>query len=151
MLLWAQLKSCLKLAKKTSEEKMSAKELTKRRVILEKRNDNLKEMKQKIKVEPVMSEQGDIKFEHVENLCQAISRLGLIPMDPSKCETLFPTMTVKKTSKFMIILKNRNNSPVSNGGKELNVFVKSIRDDKAKIRSIIHCHKMWILPDIHHR
>ena len=103
MLLWAQLKSCLKLAKKTSEEKMSAKELTKRRVILEKRNDNLEEMKQKIKVEPVMSEQGDIKFEHVESLCQAISRLGLIPMDPSKCETLFPTMTVKKTSKFVTV------------------------------------------------
>ena len=130
MLLWTQLKNCLKLTKKTSEEKMSAEELTKRRVILEKRRDNLKEMKQKTKLEPVMSEQGNIKFEYLENLCQAISKLGLIPMDPSKCETLFPMMTAKKTTKFMIILKNRNNNPVSNGGKELDIFIKSIRDDK---------------------
>ena len=131
MLLWTQLKNCLEIMKKTSEEKIRAEELTKRRIILEKRSDNLKEMKQKIKLEPVMSEQGEINFECVEHLCQAVSKLWLIPVDPSKCETLFPTMTVKKKTAFMIILKNRNNNPVSNGSEELTVCIKNIRDDKA--------------------
>ena len=136
MLLWTQLKNCLELMKKTSEEKMRAEELTKRRIILEKQSDNLKEMKRQIRLEPVMSEQGVITFEYVEHLCQAVNKLRLIPLDPSKCGVVIPTITVKNKTTFMVILKNKNNNPVSDGSKELTVFVKNRDDEAVHVTSI---------------
>jgi len=38
---------------------------------------------------------------------------------------------VKKKTTLMIMLKNRNNNPVSENSEELNVLIKNIRDDKA--------------------
>jgi len=40
-------------------------------------------------------------------------------------------MIVKKKTTLMIMLKNKNNNPVSKSSKELNVFIKNIKDDKA--------------------
>jgi len=38
---------------------------------------------------------------------------------------------VKKKTILMIMLKNKNNNPVSGSNEELNVLIKNIRDDKA--------------------
>jgi len=38
---------------------------------------------------------------------------------------------VKKKTTLMIMLKNKNNNPVSESSEELNVLIKNIRDDKA--------------------
>ena len=130
MLLWTQLKNCLEVMKKTSEEKIKIEELTKRRIILEKRSDHLREMKEKLKLQPVMSERGNIDFKHVEQLCQLVGKLWLIPLDPSKCEVTIPPMIVKKKSTLMIMLKNENNNPVTDGSKDLTVFIENIRDGK---------------------
>jgi len=38
---------------------------------------------------------------------------------------------VKKKTTLMIVLKNKNNNPVSESSEELNVLIKNIRDDTA--------------------
>ena len=133
MLLWTQLKNCLELMKKTNEEKMRAEELIKRRMILEQRSDHLKEMKKRLKLKPwpVMSEQKEVRFENLHHLHQAVNKLGYNPVDPSKCEVVIPPVIVKKTMTLMIMLKNKNNNPVTNCSEELNVFIEIVRDGKA--------------------
>ena len=137
MLLWTQLKNCLKLMKNTDEGKMRAEELTKRRMILEQRSDHLKEMKKRSRLQPVTSEQAEPEFENIERLCETINKLGCIPVDPSKCEVVIPPVIVKKKTTLMIMLKDKNNNPVIDASKELNVFIENTRDSEAtKVRTI---------------
>ena len=137
MLLWTQLKNCLELMKNTDEEKMRAEELTKRRIILEQQSDYLKEMKNRSRLEPVMSEQAKPEFDNIEQLSQTIRLLGYIPLQPSKCEVVIPPVIVKKKTTLIIMLKNKNNNPVTNASKELNVFVENIRGGEAiQVRAI---------------
>ena len=133
MLLWTQLKNCLELMKNTGEGKMRPEELTKRRMILEQRSDHLKEMKKRSKLKPwpVMNEQKEVEFNNIEQLLQAVNKLGHIPVDPSKCEVVFPPVIVKKTTTLMITLKNKNANTVTDASKELNVFIENIRDGEA--------------------
>ena len=131
LLLWTQLKNCLELMKNTDEGKMRAEELTKRRMILEERSDHLKEMKKRSKLKPwpVMNEQKEVEFKNIEQLLQAVNKLGYIPVDPSKCEVVIPPVIVKKTTTLMIMLKNKNAN--TDASKELNVFIENIRDGEA--------------------
>ena len=131
MLLWTQLKNCLELLEKTNEEKMRAEELTKRRRILEQQIDHLKEIKKISSLEPVISEQGKPEFENIETLCRTVNKFPFLPVDPSKCEVVIPPVTVKKTMTLMIMVKNKNNNPVTNCSEELNVFIENVRDGKA--------------------
>ena len=131
MLLWTQLKNCLEMMKNTGEGKMRAEELTKRRMILEQRSDHLKEVKKRSRLEPVMSEQVEPEFDNIEQLSQAIKLLGYTPLDPRKCEVIIPRVIVKKKMTLMIMLKNKNNNPLDNAGKELSVFIENIGDDEA--------------------
>ena len=131
MLLWTQLKNCLELMKNTGERKMRAEEFTKRRMILEQRSDHLKEMKKRSRLQLVMSEQAEPEFEDIEQLCEAVSKLGFVPVDPSKCKVVIPPVIVKKKTTLMITLKNKNNNPVTDDSKELNVFIENIRGGEA--------------------
>ena len=131
MLLWTQLKNCSELMKNTDEGKMRAEELTKRRMILEQRSDHLKEMKKRSILQPVTSEQAEPEFENIEQLCEAVNKLGYIPVDPSKCEVVIPPVIVKKKTTLMIMLKNKNNNPVTDASTELNVFIENTRSDQA--------------------
>ena len=131
MLLWTQLKNCSELMKNTDEGKMRAEELTKRRMILEQQSDHLKEVKEGSILQPVMSEQAQPEFENIEQLCETINKLGYIPVDPSKCEVVIPPVIVKKMTKLMILLKDKNNNPITNASKQLNVFVENIRGAEA--------------------
>ena len=120
---------------------MRAEELTKRRMILEQQSDHLKETKRKSRLElcPVMSEQKEAVFENMEQITQAISKLGYDPVEPSKCEAVIPPVDaiVKKKATFIVILKNKDNNPVTNSSEELNVFIESIRDGEAtQVRTI---------------
>ena len=137
MLLWTQLKNCLELMKNTDEGKMRAEELTKRRMILVRRSDHLKEMKKKSALQPVMSEQAKPEFDNIEQLSQTIRLLGYIPLDQSKCDVVIPPVIVKKKTTLMIMLKNKNNNPVTDASKELNVFIENIRDGEViQVRAI---------------
>ena len=137
MLLWTQLKNCLELMKNTDEGKMRAEELTKRKMILEQRSDHLKEMKNRSRLEPVMSEQAKPEFDNIEQLSQTIRLLGYIPLDPSKCEVVIPPVIVKKKTILTIMLKNKNNNPVTDASKELKVFIENIRDGEViQVRAI---------------
>ena len=113
--------------KNTDEGKMRVEELTKRRMILEQRSDHLKEMKKRSRLHPVTSEQAEPEFENIEQLCETINKLGCIPVDPSKCEIVIPPVIVKKKTTLMIMLKNKNNNPVTDGSKQLNVFIENTR------------------------
>ena len=137
MFLWTQLKNCLELMKNTAATKMRSEEHAKRRMILEQRSDHLKEIKQRSRLEPVMSEQAEIQFDNIEQLSQAVNKLGYIPLEPSKCEVVIPPVIVKKKTTLMIMLKNKNNNPVTDAIKELNVFIENTRDGKAiQVRAI---------------
>ena len=137
MLLWTQLKNCLELMKNTDEGKMRADELTKRRMILEQRSDHLKEMKNRSRLEPVMSEQAEPEFDNIEQLSQTIRLLGYTPLDPSKCEVVIPPVIVKKAMTLMIMLKNKNNNPVTRSCAEINVIVKKTKGGEAiQVRAI---------------
>ena len=109
--------------------KMRSEELTKRRVILEQRSDHLKEMKHRSRLEPVMSEQAELEFDNIEQLCQAVNKLGYIPLELSKCEVVIPPVIVKKKTTLTIMLKNKNNNPIADGSKELNVFIENIKEN----------------------
>ena len=137
MLLCTQLKNCLEVMKKTNEEKMSAEEFTKRRMILEQRSDHLKEMKKRSRLEPVMSEQVEPEFENIEPLCRAVKKLQFVPVEPSKCEVVIPPVIVKRKTTLKIMLKNKNDNPVTNSSEELNVLIKNIKEAKAiQVRAI---------------
>ena len=114
--------------KNTAAWKIRSEVLTMRRMILEQQSDHLKEMKQRSRLEPVMSEQAEIQFDNIEQLCQAVSKLGYTPLEPSKCEVVIPPVIVKKKTTLMIMLKNKNNNPVTDASKELNVFIENIRN-----------------------
>ena len=131
MLLWTQLKNCLELMKNTDEGKMRAEEFTKRRMILEQRSDHLKEIKKRSRLQPVMSEQAEPEFDNIEQLCETINKLGYIPLEPSMCEVVIPLVIVKKKTTLMIMLKNKNNNPVTDASKQLNVFIENIRCSEA--------------------
>ena len=137
MLLWTQLKNCLELMNNTDEGKMRAEELTKRRMILEQRSDHLKEMKNRSRLEPVMSEQAKPEFDNIEQLSQTIRLLGYIPLDPNNCEVVIPPVIVKKKTTLMIMLKNKNNNPVTRSCAEINVIVKKNKGSEAiQVRAI---------------
>ena len=137
MLLWTQLKNCLELMKCTGEGKMRAEELTKKRMILEQRSDHLKEMKKRSRLEPVMSEQVEPEFENIEQLCKAVNKLPFVPLDANKCDVIIPPVIVKKMMTLMITLKNKNNNPLTDTSKELNVFIENTRGGEAiQVRSI---------------
>ena len=124
MLLWTQLKNCLELMKNTDEGKMRAEELTKRRMILEQRSDHLKEMKNRSRLEPMMSEQAKPEFDNIEQLSQTIRLLGYIPLDPSKCIVISPVI-VKMTTLM------KNNNPVTRSCEEINVVIKETKSGEA--------------------
>ena len=137
MLLWTQLKNCLELMKNTDEGKMRAEELTKRRMILEQRSDHLKEMKNRSRLEPVISEQAKPEFDNIQQLSQTIRLLGYIPLDPSKCKVIIPPVIVKKKTTLMIMLKNKNNNPVTRSCAEINVIIKKTKGGEAiQVRAI---------------
>ena len=139
MLLWTQLKNCLEVMKNTDEGKMRAEELTKRRMILEQRSDHLKvgEMKNRSRLEPVMSEQAKPEFDNIEQLSQTIRLLGYIPLDPSKCEVVIPPVIVKKKTTLMIMLKDKNNNPATRSCEEITVVVKETKGGEAiQVRAI---------------
>ena len=116
---------------------MRAEELTKRRMMLEQRSDHLKEMKKGSRLEPVMSEQVEPEFENIEQLCKAVNKLPFVPLDANKCDVIIPPVIVKKKMTLMITLKNKNNNPLTDASKELNVFIENIRDGEAiQVRSI---------------
>ena len=117
---------------------MRAEELTKKRMILEQRSDHLKEMKKRSRLEPVMSEQVEpAEFENIEQLCKAVNKLPFVPLDPNKCDVIIPPVIVKKMTTLMITLKNKNNNPLTDTSKELNVFIENIRDGEAiQVKSI---------------
>ena len=131
MLLWTQLKNCLELMKNTNEGKMRAEEFTKRRMILEQRSDHLKEIKKRSRLQPVTSEQAESEFENIEQLCETINKLGYIPVDPSKCEVVIPPVIVKKTMTLIIMLKNKNNIPITRSCAEINVVIKKTKGGEA--------------------
>ena len=131
MLLWTQLKNCLKLMKNTDKGKMRAKELTERRMILEQRSDHLKEMKKQSTLQPVASRLTEPEFEGIEQLCQAVNKLGYIPVDSSKCEVVIPPVLVKKKTTLTIMLKNINNDPVTGSCAEINVAIKNTKGAEA--------------------
>ena len=95
LLLWTQLQNCLELMKKIRVNKVTNTELVRRRKILERRLDHLMLTKRRTRLEPVMKEQREVEYEEVERLCEEVTKLGRLPIDPSKCEVTFPTaMTV---------------------------------------------------------
>ena len=117
--------------------KMRSEEHAKRRMILEQRSDHLKEMKQRSRLEPVISEQAEPEFDNIEELCQAVNKLGYISLEPSKCEIVIPQVMLKKKTTLMIMLKNKNNNPVTDASKKLNVFIENIRDGETiQVRAI---------------
>ena len=133
-MLLTQLKNCLELMKNTGEGKMRAEELTKRRMTLEQRSDHLKEMKKRSRLQPVANEQAEPEFENVEQLCEAVSKLGYIPVDPNKCEVVIPPVIVNKEMTLMIILKNKNNNPVTGSCAEISVVAKKTNKDGEAIQ-----------------
>ena len=137
MLLWTQLKNCLEIMKNTVKGKMRGEELTKRRMILEQRSNHLKEMKNRLRLEPVISEQAKPEFDNLEQLSQTIRLLGYIPLDPSKCKVVIPPVIVKKKTTLMIMLKTKNNYPVTRSCAEINVIVRKTEGGKAiQLRAI---------------
>ena len=100
-------------------------------MILEQRSDHLRVIKKKSRLQPVTSEQAEADFENIEQLCEAINRLPFIPLDSHMCEVVIPPVIVKKKTTLVITLKNKNNNPVTDGSKELNVLIENIRGGKA--------------------
>ena len=86
-----------------------------------------------------MSEQAEAVdvVDNVEQLCDAVGKLGYIPLEPSKCEAVIPPVIVKKKTTLTIMLKNKNNNPVTDASKELNVLIENIKDEEAiQVRAI---------------
>ena len=115
---------------------MRAEELANRRVILEQWNDHL--VKKKSRLEPVRSvRQKELEFDNVDQLCQAVNKLGFTPLDPSKCEVVIPPVSVKKMATITVTLRDKNENLVTNGSKEINVAIKNVRgDDAIQVRPI---------------
>ena len=104
---------------------MTITELVRRRKILERRQDHLMLMKRSTRLEPVMKEQREVKYEEVERLCEEVTKLGRLPLDPSKCEVTFPTaMTVmNKETSLIITLRDDNGDIVDDRSSEVEVFL----------------------------
>jgi len=102
-------------------------ELVRRRKILELRQDHLMLMKRRTRLEPVMKEQREVKYEEVKRLCEEVTKLGRLPLDPSKCEVTFPTaMTVmNKETSLMITLRDDNGDIVDDRSSEVEVSMTS--------------------------
>ena len=128
LFLCAQLKKCLNTLRKTNERNLRAEELANRRIILEEWSDHLVKMKSRL--EPVRSvRQKELKFDNVEQLCQAVSKLGFIPLDPSKCEVFFPPLILKKMAgTITITLKDRIENVMTDGCNELNVVLSRMSE-----------------------
>jgi len=111
--------------KKTRENKVTTTELVRRRKILEQREYYLMLMNRKTRLEPVMKEQREVKYEEVEHLCKEVTKLGGLPLDPSKCEVTFPTaMTViNKEMSLMVTLRDVNGNIVDDRNSEVEVSV----------------------------
>ena len=124
------------IIKKTNERNLRAEELANRRIILEQWNDHLAKMKSRL--EPVRSvRQKELKFDNVDQLCQAVNKLGFTPLDPSKCEVIIPPVTVKKMATITITLRDKNENLVTDGCQEINVSIKNVRGDEAiQVRAI---------------
>ena len=129
MLLYSQLKNTLDLTKKTKEEeKVNAADLIGRRKILEQRRDHLVIMKRKSQLEPVRKEQRKMKFDGVQQLQLGINQLGLIPLDPNKCEAAIPSLIVNKETVAIITVRDINNDLVSDSSEELDVSVQMVKN-----------------------
>ena len=134
MLLWSQLKNCLELMRKTrDEEKVKVVDLINRRKTLEQRRDHLIMMKGKSRLEPARKVQKEISFKGVEWLHEEVNKLGFVPLDPSKCEVVIPTMIVNKETTLMITVRDINNDVVSDSSEELNVSVQISKGDETII------------------
>ena len=138
MLLWTQLQNCLDLMKKTRENKVTTTELVRRRKILERRQDHLMLMKRRTRLEPVIKEQREVKYEEVERLCEEVTKLGGLPLDPSKCEVTFPTaMTViNKETLLMITLRDDNGDIVDDRSSEIEVSVTSKTEEAILVEPV---------------
>ena len=64
-------------------------------------------MKKRSTLQPVVSGLTEPEFEDTDQLCQAVNKLGYIPVDSSKCEVVIPPVIVKKKTTLMIMLKNK--------------------------------------------
>ena len=111
--------------------KLKGEELKKRRIILEQRRNHLKEVKNKTRLEPVISEQVGPKFDKLSKASQEIRMMQFIPVDQSKCEVVIPPVTVKKKTTLVVTLKNKNSNLMTDSNEGVNIFIKSIRDKKA--------------------
>ena len=100
-----------------------------KRIVFEEWCDHL--VKMRSRVEPVRCAQRELKFDDVDDLCQAVSKIGFMPVDPSKCEVVIPSVTVKELATIKITLKDKNSTPITDGGDEISVFVKNSRGDGA--------------------
>ena len=96
-----------------------------KRMVFEEWCDHL--VKMRSRVEPVRCAQRELKFDNVDNLCQAVSKIGFMPVDPSKCEIVIPSVTVKELASMRITLKDKNVNPITGAGDEISVFVKTSR------------------------
>ena len=100
-------------------------ELVRRRKILEQRENHLMLMKMRSRLKPVVNEQREVEYMEVEHLCEMITKLGVHPLNPSKCEMTFPTaMTaMNKETSLMITLRNVNGDTVDYHSSEVEVSV----------------------------
>ena len=123
---------------KTNQRKAKAEEFTKKRIILKQQTDNLKEIRKRTKLEPVMSEQEKPVFENIEQLCQAVNGLGFAFLDPSKCQVEIPSVIiVNQKATMTITLKNKNNNPVTNSSEVINVLIENAREHEViQVRAI---------------
>ena len=110
--------------KKTRENKVTTTALVRRRKILERRKDHLILMKKRTRLEPVMKEQREIEY-----LCEEMAKLGRFPLDPSKCEVIFPAElpVMNKEVSVTIILRdiNGDTSTVDDRSSEVKVSMTS--------------------------
>ena len=156
MLLWSQLKNCLKLMKKTREEEtVKIVDLTNRRKILEQRKDHLMTMKRGL--DPVREEPEEIMFEGVEQLHQEVNKLRPVPMDHTKCEAAVPPLIVNKEATLMIRLSDMNNGLVSQprelANNHTSIAVKEVGHGMYKVMftpSKCSNHMISILANGHH-
>ena len=122
---------------KTNERKVKAEEFIKKRIILKQQADNLKEIRKRTKLEPVMNEQIKPVFENIEQLCQAVNGLGFAFLDPRKCQVVIPSVIVNQKATMTITLKNKNNNPVTNSSEVINVLIENAREHEViQVRAI---------------
>lgn len=88
-------------------------------------------MKMKSGLAPVRSvRERELKFDDVDHLYQAVSKLGFTPLDPTKCEVIIPSVIVKKMATMVITLKDKNNDQVIDGCEEVDVCIKNAKGNE---------------------